>query len=101
MTKYQIAIKRFLDEYAAIPASTPTVRYEVIADDKKSRYCLFRYGLREDSWTHLCIFHINIEAGKVVVHQNLTDLHIDEELEALGIPKSDVVASVEELVLTS
>jgi hypothetical protein len=99
ITNYQKAVRQFLEDYASIPPSSPTIRYEVIADDEKRRYCLIRYGVKSQEWTHHCVFHLNITDGKVLVLQNWTDLHIDEELEALGVARQDVVASTEEIEL--
>ena len=101
IAKYQRAVKQFLNDYAAMPAMSPTLRYDVIADDTNSRYCLIRYGLKNHQWTHHCLFHFNITDGKVLVLQNWTDLHLDEELAALGVAKRDVLASLEEMELAS
>ncbi|MCB9337319.1 MAG: XisI protein [Lewinellaceae bacterium] len=100
IANYQKAVKQFLQDYAAIPPASPTIRYEIIADDVNRRYCLIRYGIKNQEWTHHCVFHFNITDGKILVLQNWTDLHIDEELEVLGVEKQDVVASVEEIELT-
>jgi hypothetical protein len=101
IAKYQKAVKQFLNEYAAIPASSPTIRYEIIADDVNNRYCLIRYGLKNQQWTHHCVFHFNITDGKVLVLQNWTDLHVDDELAALGVPKKDILATLEEIELAT
>lgn len=88
---YKEAVKQFLFEYASIPSASETFRYEVIADDKQDRYCLLRFGWENKKWTHHCLFHFDIVDGKIMVQQNWTDLKIEEELEALGVKKSDIV----------
>ena len=88
--KYSIAIKKFLQDYARIPDDSENINYEVIIDKESGNYCLIRYGVDQEEWTHHCLFHLKLKEEKVFVLVNWTDLNMEKELEALGVDRLDI-----------
>lgn len=93
--KYQKAILKILNDYAAIKSPfMPDVENKVIADSKNHHYQLIRLGWHEDSHIHYTVFHFDIIAGKVWIQENRTDVRIREELIEAGIPSKDIFSGL-------
>jgi hypothetical protein len=89
--RYQKIIIRILAEYAAIKSPfMPDVENRVITDTKNHHYQLVRMGWYKDRHVHYTVFHFDIIDNQVWIQENRTDVKIDEELIAAGIPKKDV-----------
>lgn len=92
VTKYEQCILHILEKYAANPlADAPNVEKQIIADTKRKHYQLVTIGWRNDEFIHGCLFHFDIKDGKIWLQQNWTDILIGDDLEELGVPKSDIV----------
>ena len=86
LKKYQKAILKVLQEYAAINSPfMPEVENKLIADTKNHHYQLVRMGWYKDRHVHYTVFHFDLLDGKVWVQENRTDVNIAEELEEAGI----------------
>ena len=89
--KYQKALLGILEYYAAITSPfMPDVENKIIADTKNHHYQLVRIGWYKDSHVHYSVFHFEIANGKVIVHENRTDINIKEELTDAGIAAKDI-----------
>jgi hypothetical protein len=96
--KYQKAVQNVLNYYAAIKSPfMPEVENIVIEDTKKHHYQLQRMGWYQDSHVHYTVFHFEIKDGKVWVHENRTDVKIDEELAEAGVAAKDIASSLDYL----
>jgi hypothetical protein len=62
---------------------------------------LQRIGWYEDRHVHYKVFHFEIKGNKVWVHENRTDVNIDEELVEAGIALKDIVSGLDHPTLTS
>ena len=93
--KYQKAILKVLNDYAAIKSPfMPDVENKVVADLKNHYYQLIRMGWHEDRHVHYTVFHFDIIEGKVWIQENRTDVRIREELIDAGIPAKDIFSGL-------
>ena len=94
--KYQKAILKVLNDYAEIKSPfMPEVENKVIADTKNHHYQLIRLGWYQDKHVHYTVLHFDILEGKVWIHENRTDVKIDEELIEAGIDKKDIASGLQ------
>jgi hypothetical protein len=94
LSNYQEIIKSIFINYAKtrIPANNPEPGYQLIFDNERGSYLLYRTGWKEElNRFHFCVFHIDIKNDKIWVQEDATDFDIVGELEEKGIPKNDIV----------
>ncbi len=64
----------------------------LIVDEHKHHYEVKTYGWRGDKHLYFTIFHFEVKPnGKIWVHANNSDYDIIEDIEAQGVPKSEIV----------
>lgn len=73
----------------------PDVENKVIIDTKNHHYQLVRMGWYKDRHVHYTVFHFDILDGKVWIQENRTDVKIDQELIAAGIPSKDIYSGLQ------
>ncbi|HMQ46385.1 MAG TPA: XisI protein [Saprospiraceae bacterium] len=91
---YRKIIKDIFTLYAEtrIPVNHPNPGYQLIFDEARDSYLLYRTGWKEDiRRVHFCVFHVDIKDDKVWVQEDATDFDLVGELEEKGIPKQDIV----------
>jgi hypothetical protein len=94
--KYQKAILGLLAYYAAIKSPfMPDVENKVISDTKNHEYQLIRMGWHEGKHVHYTVFHFSLLDNQVWVHENRTDLNIDQELIDIGVAAKDIRSGLE------
>lgn len=94
--KYQKAVLEVLNYYASIKSPfMPDVENKVITDTKNHHYQLQRIGWYQDRHVHYTVFHFEIRNNKVWVHENRTDVNIDEELIDAGISPKDIMSGLD------
>ncbi len=67
------------------------VHNEAVFDTKNDRYIVMSVGWEHPKRIHGCIAHLDIIGVKVWILQDSTESGIAYDLEAAGIPKSDIV----------
>jgi XisI protein len=91
---YRNTIKKILTEYSEtrIPVNNPNPGYQLIFDETRDSYLLYRTGWREEyKRFHFCVFHLDIINHKIWVQEDATDFDIVGELEAYGISREEIV----------
>ena len=90
--KYRQILCEVLTEYATphIPYEDP-VETQLLFDTQNDRYQVLRLGWRGYTQVFLVVFHFEIKAGKIWLHQNASDYDIIGQIEEKGVPKSDIV----------
>lgn len=92
LMQYQQAIIRVLEETAAYYKGTTNPLYvELYVDARQHHFLLMMFGWEGRTYTHQCLYHIDIIDGKVWIQYNTTDSSIEEELVRQGIPAQDIV----------
>jgi XisI protein len=62
-----------------------------IADEQQGHYLLMAIGWHGNHRTYFPYLHLDVRNEKVYVEKNMSEISIAKELEARGIPKSDIV----------
>ena len=91
LDNYRQIIKQVLTEYAAIPYKYGDIASELIISQDENRYILITQGWEQDTRVHGCLVHLDIINHKIWIQRDGTQDGIAVDLEAAGIPKSDIV----------
>ena len=91
--EYRRYIKSIYEEYAKTKyANLQDVDNQLIMDVERNHYQLVSIGWDKNMFSYAVIFHLDIKPdGKIWIQVNNTDRDIAEELELMGVPKSDIV----------
>ena len=89
--KYRQIIQDYLTRFAAIPNLESNVRDRVLFDPQHDSYALIAEGWEGEDRVHFIIVHLEIINDKIWIQADNTDVAIARELEAAGVPKSDIV----------
>ncbi len=81
------------EDYAKVkPFNLQDVENQLIIDDVRRHYQLVSIGWDKKMFRYSVVFHLDIKPdGKIWIQVNNTDRDIAEELELMGVPKSDIV----------
>ena len=91
---YRQILQEVLTEYSTDRSGYPQpvdVETQLLFDSQNDHYQVLRVGWRNRKQVFLVIFHFDIKNEKIWLQQNVTDYDIIGDLEARGIPKSDIV----------
>ena len=88
---YRSSIKTFLEGYVNSRNNQAETEIEAIFDLERDRYLVLDIGWNGTQRIHHCIFHFDIRDGKIWLQENNTDIEVDQELEEMGIIKSEIV----------
>lgn len=94
LIQFRKVIKDVLTDYAQtrIPVNNPNPGYQLIFDEERDSYLLYRTGWKEElKRIHFCVFHLDIKNEKIWVQEDATDYDIVSVLESQGIPKDKIV----------
>jgi hypothetical protein len=86
----QEVLTDFTKERSRYPHASD-VETQLVFDSQNDHYQVLRVGWRNRAQVFLVVFHFDIKNGKVWLQQNASDYDIIGDLEARGIPKSDIV----------
>lgn len=73
------------------PQSPDDVQIKVLIDEQNDHYQVLDIGWHNGKQVFLVIFHFDIIDGKIWLQRNISDYDIIEDIEAKGVPKSDIV----------
>lgn len=85
---YKKCVRDLLLPYESL--HTDRSQVELIFDDKRMRYMVVRVGWAARKRLHLCLVHIDICDGKIIIQCNNTEDLIISELEEMGVPRQDI-----------
>lgn len=96
LLKYRQVLKEVLTEYATNSYSHKSqspdeVQIKVLFDEQNDHYQVLDIGWSNGKQIFLVIFHFDLIDGKIWVQRNISDYDIVEDIEAKGVPKSDIV----------
>lgn len=92
--RYRQILQEVLTEYSLDKSGfqqPKEVETQLLFDTQNDHYQVLRVGWRKEKQVFLVIFHFDIKDEKIWLQQNVTDYDIVGDLEARGIPKSDIV----------
>ena len=91
LEKYQNIVESVLSEYAAIPYTYGAIERRTLFNREKNTYLLFVVGWDNSERVHGINIHADIIGGKIWIQRDGTEEGIATDLEAAGVPKSDIV----------
>ncbi len=98
LKEYKTIIKSVLKHHNGFPSNDfPFLQSQVIVDVEEQHFMQLTYGWNGYDYLHYVTFHIEVkESGKVWIHQNRTDVNIEDELVSMGIPEDCLVFAMVE-----
>jgi len=92
LTQYRQIVRDVLMPIVRRPYSVPTLVHEAVFDTENDRYLVMTVGWAgETRRYHHCLIHLDIRGGKIWIQYDGTEEGVAYELEAKGVPKSDIV----------
>jgi hypothetical protein len=91
LDRYRRTIEELLTKWATVPNLEAGIRDRTVFDHGKDRYAVISEGWNREERIHHVVADLEILNGKVWIQADNTDIVIARELEARGIPKSDIV----------
>ncbi|MBD2775622.1 XisI protein [Iningainema tapete] len=89
--QYREYIQRLLTEYSNYKAANEEVEAQTIFDREHDHYQLVHVGWRNKRRIYGCVLHLDIKDDKIWIQHDGTEIGIASQLEALGVPKHDLV----------
>lgn len=91
LDKYRNSIVEIMRKYQNAVPSCGDIEVQTIFDRENDHYQIINVGWQNDRRIYGCSLHIDIKNNKVWIQHNGTERRIAEELNALGVPKEDIV----------
>jgi soluble P-type ATPase len=91
LNKYREILVRVLTPYAERNYSDKEIINEAVFDVVHDRYLVVSVGWQGIRRVQHCLLHLDIINGKIWIQRDGTEDGIADELEAAGIPKSNIV----------
>lgn len=93
LNKHKNIVKSVLNNHLGFPTRDyPYLQDQLIIDPIEQHFIQIVYGWKNYDYVHHVVFHIEVkEDGKVWIHENRTDVNIEEELMEMGISEDWMV----------
>ena len=91
LTQYRIIIQQLLTEMAQVKYAYGDMRDHRIFDREADSYAIITQGWDGPRRIHNIVVHLEIINGKIWIQENNTEQLIADQLEAAGVPKTDIV----------
>lgn len=91
LKRYRTIIESVLMPYAERCYSDTGITNEAVFDQLRDHYLIVSVGWQGVRRVQHCLLHLDIINGKIWIQRDGTENGIADELEAAGIPKSDIV----------
>jgi hypothetical protein len=96
-TQYRQIIEKILQDYAEFLGQEDDIQQELIFDREHDRYLLLETGWHQQKRIYGSFLHLDIINNKIWIQHDGSEEGIAYELEAAGIPKSDIVLAFKSL----
>lgn len=96
LENYRSIIKKVINEYAAIPYAYGEIERRTLFNREKNTFLLFVVGWDNSERVHGINIHVDIIGDKIWIQRDGTEDGIATDLEAAGVPKSDIVLAFHE-----
>jgi len=92
--KYRQILTDYLNAITRDWTSNPSEQVKAVYDRDGQHFLLVYYGWSSQGHLHSVPLHLEIREGKIWIQENLTEIEVDDDLVARGVPKSDIVLGV-------
>lgn len=97
LENYRDIIEKILTEHASMPYSYGEIRSQTVFDRRRDQYLLVDVGWNNKRFrVHGALVHVEIIDGKFWIQYDGIEGGIATDLEAAGVPKSDIVLAFHE-----
>ena len=95
--RYREIVKQLLEQYVPIRYANGEIENEAVFDADHDRYLVVSVGWQGYHRVEHNLIHLDIIDGKIWIQKDGTEDGIADELEAAGVPKSDIVLAFQPL----
>ncbi len=88
---YRDIVSRIVREYASYVPRNGRIETEAVIDRDRDHYEVMHVGWDRQRRVHGSVIHLDIRDGKVWIQYDGTNRPVADELEAAGVPRSDIV----------
>ena len=94
--KYKEIVTKVLEGHLFLPSSQmPGIQDKLIINEDSSHFIQLTFGWNNEDYIHQTVFHLEVKLnGQVWVHENRSDILIDDELTNAGIATEDIILSL-------
>ena len=96
MSHYRKIVCDVLSTHLMANYAVGDITKEMVVDEKNDRYLVMLVGWEGPRRVHGALIHVDIIDGKIWIQRDGTEDGIARELEAAGVPKSDIVLGFHE-----
>lgn len=89
--RYREIVRRIISDYASFKPSNGQIDPEPVIDPVRDHYEVMHVGWDRDRRIHGTVIHLDIIDGKIWIQYDGTNRPVADELEAAGVPRSDIV----------
>lgn len=96
LNTYKKIVQTLLTKYSTYTdKDEPYLQTVLLNDEKKNAFILITMGWQKYDYVHFVGFHLDIKSdGKIWIHENRTDIAIEEELMKNGVQHHDIVLAL-------
>lgn len=93
LKKHKKIITDLLNKYSTYTdKNEPHVQTNLFIDEQKNAFLLITMGWHDYDYTHFVDFHLELKSdGKIWIHENRTDVMVEDELVEQGVDRADIV----------
>lgn len=88
--RYRQTVMQFLLQQTD-EAKLGGIENQPIFDEQHDHYLMLSQGWRGQERVYWVVMHLDLRNGKIWIQQNQTEMDIEAELMALGVPQADIV----------
>ena len=92
---YRAIIKQILSQYARYKPSYGEIEIQTLFDVENDHYQVLWLGWNKEERIYGCSMHLDIQAEKIWIQANNTEMDIAEALVEKGVPKKDIVIGLQ------
>ena len=88
---YPELVEKILTQHTVVPYAHGEIRIQPIFDRERGHYLVMLVGRQGIRRVHGCLIHIEIAAGKLLVHRDGTEYGVARELVDASVPADRIV----------
>lgn len=95
--QYRQYILALFEDYEDVkPVNLTDIDNQFLIDNERGHYQFVSLGWEKDLFSYAVIYHLDLKPdGKIWIQANNTDRDVAEELERMGVPKTDIVIGLQ------
>jgi hypothetical protein len=91
LDQYRQIVRQILTNYAQVKPSYGEIVRQTVFDTERDHYQVVNTGWEKKRRIYGCLIHVDIQADKIWIQYDGTEVGIANELVEAGVPKQDIV----------